>query len=60
MKKATTIKEIYQTFAPEKFLTKDDQEFYVDLYGDNFKGFITALENNENKKKDFFYSWSKW
>jgi hypothetical protein len=54
MKKATTIKEIYSVFAHEKFLKEDDKEFYVDLYGDDFKRFVVALRNNEIPSKSFF------
>ena len=41
MKKAETIKEIYKIFAPEKFLNKKDEEFYVDLY---LKHFVNDLQ----------------
>ncbi len=54
MKKATTIKEIYSVFAHEKFLKEDDKDFYVDLYGTNFKRFVVALKNNEVRSKAFF------
>lgn len=54
MKKATNIEEIYDVFAPEKFLKKDDIAFYVDLYGDKFKEFVTALKYNKVPSKTFF------
>lgn len=54
MKKATTIKEIYSVFAHEKFLKEDDKDFYVDLYGTDFKRFVIALKNNEVRSKAFF------
>lgn len=54
MKKATSIKEIYSVFAHEKFLKETDKEFYVDLYGSDFKKFVIALENNEITSKTFF------
>jgi energy-coupling factor transporter ATP-binding protein EcfA2 len=54
MKKATTIKEIYSIFAHEKFLKADDKDFYVDLYGTDFKKFVVALKNNEVSSKAFF------
>jgi len=54
MKKAETIEDIYDVFAPEKYLTKEDKEFYVDLYGDKFKSFVTALKFNKVPSKTFF------
>lgn len=54
MKKAATIKEIYSVFAHEKFLKEDDKDFYVDLYGIDFKRFVVALKNNEVRSKAFF------
>ena len=54
MKKAETIEEIYKVFAPEIFLTKDDLGFYVDLYKDDLKIFITALKYNQIPTKSFF------
>ena len=54
MKKAETIKEIYKAFAPEKFLVKEDEEFYVDLYKRDLRRFVNELEENEIPTKSFF------
>lgn len=54
MKKAETIEDIYDVFAPEKYLTKEDKEFYVDLYGEKLKRFVTALQFNKVPSKTFF------
>ena len=54
MKKAESIEEIYQVFAPEKYLQKGDKEFYVNLYPSKIKEFVTALKYNQNNTKTFF------
>ena len=41
-------------FAPEKYLTKEDGDFYVNLYGDKLNRFITALKFNKISSKTFF------
>ena len=54
MKKAESIEDIYDVFAPEKYLTKEDKDFYVNLYGDKLNRFITALKYNKINSKTFF------
>lgn len=54
MKKAETIKEIYKAFAPEKFLNKEDEAFYVDLYKRDLRRFVNELEENDIPTKSFF------
>jgi len=54
MKKAETIVEIYQAFAPEKYLTIEDKDFYVDLYSDDLRRFSHELINNSIPGKSFF------
>jgi len=54
MKKAETIEEVYHIFAPEKYLTKEDKDFYVNLYGEKLNRFVTALKFNQIPSKTFF------
>jgi len=54
MKKAETIKDVFHIFAYEKFLKKEDKDFYVELYHNDFLRFVTALRNNELPSKSFF------
>ena len=54
MKKATTIEEVFQVFAPEEVLTIDDIDFYVDLFGLDFKRFVVALQTNQVISKTYF------
>lgn len=54
MKKATTLEEIYDCFAHEQYLTKEDEPFYVELYEKDMKLFFTALKNNKRTNRAFF------
>jgi len=54
MEKAGTIKEIYKAFASEKFLHKEDEAFYVDLYKRDLRRFVNELEENDIPTKSFF------
>jgi len=52
--KAETIEDIYHIFAPEKYLTKEDKAFYVNLYAEKLNGFVTALKFNKIPNQTFF------
>ncbi len=54
MKKAESIEEIYQVFAPEKYLQKGDEEFYVNLYNKDLQRFVNELIKNPIPSKSFF------
>lgn len=54
MKKAETIEEVYAVFAHEKFLQKEEKEFYVDLYKSHTDEFVSALLLNQVPSKTFF------
>ena len=54
MKKATTIDEILEVFAPEKYLKQSDENFYVDLYEKDLIRFVNALVKNKIPTKSFF------
>ena len=53
-KRANTIEDIYHNFAQEKYLDRDSKAFYVNLYADDLKRFVTALRDNKIPTKSFF------
>lgn len=54
MNKAIDIDGIYSVFAPEKFLGKEDEKFYVNLYEKDLIRFTNALIKNQIPTKSFF------
>ncbi len=53
MQKATTIKEIYNLFQPERTITRDTKEFYVDIFKKSLKEFALDLEMQQIRNKTF-------
>lgn len=53
-KKATTIEEIYHNFVQEKYLNKETEDFYVNLYEHDLQLFVSDLTRNRINSKSFF------
>jgi hypothetical protein len=53
MKKAQDIEGIYDVFSHERALTSKDKDFYVDIYKEDVKDFVTDLHFNKDEKKIF-------
>jgi len=56
MKAATDIVSLYQVLTPAKFLTLEEQEFYVDVYGSQIKRMRTILQLIEDEKHTIYVS----
>jgi len=56
MKAATDIVSLYQVLTPAKFLTLEEQEFYVDVYGLQIKRMRTILQLIEDEKHTIYVS----
>ncbi len=54
MQKATTLREIYNTFKPEEFLTKEKKEFYVDVFAEDMQYFSDKFDWSENDEETLF------
>ena len=54
LKKAQTIKEIYNIFKPEEFLTPEKKEFYVNIFEKDLKYIADIMEWSENESETIF------
>jgi energy-coupling factor transporter ATP-binding protein EcfA2 len=53
MKKAQNIEDIYHIFQPEKTITKENQDFYVDIFKESMKRFAIDLQTTQSPNKTF-------
>lgn len=53
MKKATNIEEVFHIFQPGNTITKETQEFYVDLFKEQMYEFVLNLKNLQLHNKTF-------
>ena len=54
LKKAQTLREIYNTFKPEEYLTPEKKDFYVNIFEDDLKTISDMLEWSENSQETIF------
>ena len=53
MKKAETLKDVFNIFNPQKYLQQDTKEFYVDVYKDFTDDLSIRLELSEGEETIF-------
>ena len=56
MKTAQNLEELYKNFTPSKYLTQEEKEFYIDLYGNKIKKLERQLLLSENRQETFYVS----